>query len=107
MRVSQMWTLASRKGKDVSSDEETLTEWYGEKRGTGGSGAEGRGGDDAKEASVSAKEISSPMTLKAERMLGLKPQEIHVRREVDVESVISRDERGAVGERWEGRQERW
>ena len=105
MRVSQMWTLASRKGKYASSDEETWTEWYGEKRGNGASGAEG--GGNGKEASASAKEISSPMTRKAERVLGLKPQEIHVRREVDVESVISRDEGGVVGERWEGRQERW
>ena len=102
MRVSQMWTLASRKGKDVSSDEETLTEWCGEKRGDGAPGIEGKG--DAKEATVSAKEISSPMTQKAERVLGLKPQGIHVRREVDVESVISRDELCTVGER---RQERW
>ena len=83
----------------MSSDEETLTEWYGEKRGDGGSGAEGRGGGDAKEASVSATEISSPMTRKAEKVLGLKPKEIHVRREVDVESVISR---GCAG--WGGRE---
>lgn len=87
------------------SDEETLTDWYGEKRDNGAPGAEG--GENAKEASASAKEISSPMTQKAERVLGLKPQAIHVRREVDVESVISRDESGAVGERWEGKQERW
>ena len=107
MRVSQMWTLASRKGRDVSSDEETLTEWYGEKRDIYEAGAKGSGGGDAKEASVSTKEISSPMTQKAERVLGLKPQEIHVKKEVDVESVISRDERGVGGERWEGRQERW
>ena len=89
----------------MSSDEETLTEWYGEKRGAGaGAGAGAEGGGDAKEASVSAKEISSPITRKAERVLGLTPQEIHVRRDVEVECVISRDE---LGERWEGRQERW
>ena len=84
----------------MSSDEETLTEWYSEKRGNSGAGAGAEGGGDVKEPSVSAKEISSPITQKAERVLGLKPQEIYVRREVEVESVISRDDLGAGGEKW-------
>lgn len=104
MRVSQMWTLATGKWKYSSSDEETLTEtsgWYGEKK-NGKAYIDGE-----KQASVTTKEISPPMTQKAERVMGIKPQEIHVRREVDVESVTSRDDRALVVERWEGRQERW
>ena len=104
MRVSQMLTLTSRKGKYSSSDEETLTEtseWYGEKK-NGKANVDG-----GKQAIVITKEISPPMTLKAERVMGIKPKEIHVRRDVDVESVASRDERGLVVEKWEGKQERW
>ncbi|KAF6232414.1 hypothetical protein HO173_009519 [Letharia columbiana] len=103
IRVSQMWTLTSRRGKTSSSDA-TLTEtsgWYGEK-GNGKSGPEG-----GKGASVTTKEISPPITQKADRVLGITTQAIHVRRDVDVESVASRDERGLVCEGWEGRQERW
>lgn len=111
MRVSQMLSLTSRKGKYSSSDEESLTEssssaWYGEKKkfsNTAQCGVESR-----KEAPcVTTKEISPPMTQKAERMRGIKAQEILVRRDVDVESVASRDERVAGREGWEGRQERW
>lgn len=97
MRVSQMFTLTSRKGRSPLSDEETLTEtsgWYGEKK-------------DGKSNFDGGKGASPPMTNKAERVMGIKTQEIHVRRDVDVESVASRDERGLVCERWEGRQERW
>lgn len=103
MRVSQMLTLTSRKGKYSSSDEETLTEtfrWYGEKK-DGKSGAEA-----GKDASVTTKEISPPMPQKAERVMGINAQEIHVRRDVEVESVASRDERALAYEGWEGRQER-
>lgn len=99
-----MFTLTSRKGKYSSSDEATLAEnsgRYGEKK-NGKSDTEGGQG-----ASVTTKEISPPMTQKAERVMGIKPQEIHVRRDVDVESVASRDERGLVRETWERRQERW
>lgn len=111
MRVSQMLSLTSRKGKYSSSDEESLTEssssaWYGEKKkfsNTAQCGVESR-----KEAPcVTTKETSPPMTQKAERMRGIKAQEILVRRDVDVESVASRDERVAGREGWEGRQERW
>ena len=65
------------------------------------------GAESGKETSVRTKEISSPMTRKAERVMGIKASEIYVRREVDVESVASRDERGPAFERWEGRRERW
>ncbi|CAF9908254.1 MAG: hypothetical protein ALECFALPRED_004362 [Alectoria fallacina] len=102
MRVSQMlMTLTSSKSKPFSSDEETLTEmtessaWHGEKKKDGKTGAES-----GKEASVRTREISSPMTRKAERVMGIKASEIHVQREVDVESVASRDERGSAFERW-------
>ncbi len=104
MRVSQMFTLTSRKGKYSSSDEATLTEtsgWYAE---NSGGKVVPKGG---KEASVTTKEISPPMTQKTERIMGIKPQVIHVRKDVDVESVASRDERGLAHETWEGRQERW
>lgn len=116
MRVSQMFSLTSRKGKFLSSDEETLTEssaWYGEKKkNTDNTGQCDNtvqcGVEVGKEtACVTTKEISPPMTQKAERLRGIKAQEIHVRRDVDVESVASRDERGLGCERWEGRQERW
>lgn len=98
--MSQMWTLASGKGKHSSSDEETLTEtsgWYGEKNDGKASAKGGKG------AVVSTKEISPPMT-KAERVMGISAPQIHVRKDVDVESVVSRDERGLSD--WEGRQER-
>ena len=98
MRVSQMFTLTSRKGKYSSSDETTLTEtsgWYGGKK---NGKSDTKGGN---QASVTTKEISPPMTEKAERVMGIKPHEIHVRRDVDVESVASRDEMGLVRETWE------
>lgn len=104
MRVSQMLTLASRKGKYSSSDEETLTEtsgWYGERK-NGRSGADG-----GRDTSVTTKEIGPPMPQKAERVMGINAPEIHVRRDVEVQSVASRDERGLAYEEWEGRQERW
>ena len=83
IRVSQMLTLTSRKEKYSSSDEKTLTEtsgWYGEKK-SGKANVDG-----GKQAIVTTKEISSPMTLKAERVMGIKPKEIYVRRDVDVET---------------------
>lgn len=104
MRVSQMWTLTTRRGKYSSNDEETLTEisgWYGDKKNVKANVV------DEKQTSVTTREISQPMTEKAERLMGIKPKEIHVRREVDVESVASQDERGLIVERWLGRQERW
>ncbi|CAD6580868.1 MAG: hypothetical protein ASARMPRED_000351 [Alectoria sarmentosa] len=105
MRVSQMLTLTSRKSKPFSSDEEILTgmaqssAWDAEKKN------ERSGAESGKEALVRTKEISSPMTRKAERVMGIKASEIYVRREMDVESLASRDERWAI-ERWEGRRER-
>lgn len=104
MRVSQMWTMTTGRGRSSSSDEETLTEtsgWYGDKRNVN---ADVVG---EKQASATTREISAPMTEKAERVMGIKPKEIYVRREVDVESVASQDERGLTVERWLGRQERW
>ena len=98
-----MWPLTSRRGKTSSSDA-TLTEtsgWYGQK-GNSKFGPEG-----GKGASVTTKEISPPITQKADRVLGITTQAIHVRRDVDVESVASLDERGLVCEGWEGRQDRW
>ena len=71
-----------------------------EKEGSGGSETEG-----GREAGATRMKISPPMTEKAERVMGIKTYEIHVRRDVDVESVVSRDEsRGQVSE---GSQERW
>ena len=104
MRVSQMWTSSSRKGKYSSNDEETLTEnsIWNEERKYGK--ASTRGGMDA---SVTTKEISVPKTPKSERILGIKVPEIYVRREVEVESVRNGDERGPVNERREGRQDLW
>ena len=58
-----------------------------------------------KEAGATTMRISPPMTDKAERVMGIKTYEIHVRRDVDVESVASRDERR--GQAREGSQERW
>ena len=104
MRVSQMFTLNSRKSRYASSDEVILSEdptWSGEK--TNGQAA----AEEGKRTGVTAMEISPPLTSKAEGVLGLKGQEIHVRRDVEVESVASRDERDLVYEKWEGRQERW
>lgn len=105
MRVSQMLTLTSRKGKELSSGDGILIETSGryEEKEKGVSGAE-----DGKEARVTTMEISSPLTQKAERVMGIKAQEIHVKRnvDVDVENVASRDERGPVSRRQEGRQER-
>ena len=104
MRVSQMFTLASRKGKDSTSDGETLTEnsgWYEERKSKQRGKFDVEGGTGA---SVVTREISPPMTEKAEKLMGIKAQEIHVRRDVDVESVVGRDESGRG---WEGRQEGW
>ena len=104
MRVSQMFTLASRKRKDSTNDGETLTEnstWYEERKREQGGKSDVEGGTGA---SVTTREISPPMTEKAEKLMGIKAQEIHVRRDVDVESVVSRYERGGG---WEGRQEGW
>ena len=61
--------------------------------------------DGGKEANATRMKISPPMTGKAERVMGIKTYEIHVRRDVDVESVASRDERR--GQVREGSQERW
>lgn len=61
------------------------------------------GTEGGKGPNVTAKQISPPMT-KAERVMGLSAPQIHVKRDVDVESVASRDEMGLAGER---RQERW
>ena len=103
--MSQMLTLTSRKGKELSSGDGILIETSGryEEKEKGVSGAE-----DGKEARVTTMEISSPLTQKAERVMGIKAQEIHVKRnvDVDVENVASRDERGPVSRRQEGRQER-
>ncbi len=104
MRMSQIFTLVSRRDKDLSSDEETLTETSrsdDEKINHKSSVENGKG------VSATTKEISSPVTEKAARLMGIKTQEIYVRRDVEVESVAGRDERGLVDNRWEGRQERW
>ena len=108
MRVSQMF---SRKERDSSSSNDgTLAEpsrWAEEERmkmkqkdSSGESDMEG-----GKEAGATTRKISAPMTTKAERVMGIKTYEIHVRRDVDVESVVSRDERR--GQVPEGSQERW
>ncbi len=102
--MSQIFTLVSRRDKDLSSDEETLTETSrsdDEKINHKSSVENGKG------VSATTKEISSPVTEKAARLMGIKTQEIYVRRDVEVESVAGRDERGLVDNRWEGRQERW
>ena len=107
MRVSQMF---SRKERDSSSDGRTLAEtpgWHEEERmkkkvkeGSGESDTEG-----GQEAGARRMKVSPPMTGKAARVMGIKTYEIHVRRDVDVESVVSRDEKG--GQVSEGSQERW
>lgn len=82
MRMSQMWTPNSRMGKYPSSDDEILLEipeWYGEKK-SGKFGAES-----GKEASKTTKQSSPPVTQRTERLFGIKPQEINVRRDVDVD----------------------
>ena len=95
MRVSQMF---SRKERDLSSSNGgTLAEPSGwaeeerkkmkEKERSGESDAEG-----GKEAGATTRKISAPITGKAERVMGIKTCEIHVRRDVDVESVVSRDD---------------
>ena len=97
MRMSQMFSLTSRKGKFNSADEETLTEsprYYGEKS-PGGQVSDESG----KVTSVITREISHPMTEKAERVMGIRVYGTPVRRDVDVESFVSRDERGAEGRR--------
>ena len=105
IRVSQMLTHASREEKDDSSDGEILTEnrgRYGEEKMNEGSDGKGE-----KSASVTTRQISPPMTDKAKRVMGIKAPEIHVRKDVDVESVMSRNERDMVDEGSQRRQERW
>ena len=104
MRMSQMFTLTSRRSKNASSDEEILTETSGkyEEKEYGKSVA-----DSGQGTKVVTKEISLPMTEKAERLMGVKRQEIYVRRDIDVESMSSRDNRALEDERWEGSRERW
>ena len=107
MRVSDMF---SRKERGSSSDGETFAEpsgWREEERRkkeerSGESDTEG--GKEAG-ATTRTRKISPPKTDKAERVMGIKTYEIHVRRDVDVESVVSRNERG--GQAREGSQERW
>ena len=98
-------TIRTKKAQDSSDDENTLTEtarWHEGRKRTGKIKAESR-----KMTSVTAKEISPPRTQPAERVLGIKTPEIYVRSDVDVESVASRDARGAVDSRQEGRQQMW
>ena len=111
MRVSQMF---SRKEKDSSSNGGTLAEpsgWYEEERMKKKKmkKEKERSGEfdteDGREAGATTRKISAPMTGKAERVMGIKTYEIHVRRDVDVESVASRDE-GRGGQVSEGSQRR-
>lgn len=94
MRVSQIFSLASRRKGSVSDDGITLAEtsgWYdqGKKKKTEKHGeADAEGG---KRARVTTRNIGPPMTDKVERVMGIKACEIHVRKDVDVESVVSRD----------------
>ena len=95
MRMSQMFSLTSRKGKTNSADEETLTETprcYGEKSPDGEVSVES-----GKATKVTTKEISYPMTEKAERLMGVRVYGTPMRRDVDVECFVSRDERGGKG----------
>ena len=95
--MSQMFTLTSRKGKATLSDKETLAEasrCYEEKS------PKGKVGDECgKSTNVITREISHPMTEKAERLMGIKISRSPVRRDIDVESLMSRDEKV-----WEERQ---
>lgn len=95
MRVSQMFTLASRKRESASGDGISLTEnsgWYdqGKKKTTTGKHgeADAKGG---KGVRVTTRNISPPTSDKAERVMGIKAYEIHMKKDVDVESVVSRD----------------
>ena len=95
MRMSQMFTLTSRKGTVNSTDEETLTEsarYCGEKNPNGKVSDEG-----GKVANVIKKEISHPITEKAERLMGIKIYRTPVRRDVDLENFVSRSDRGGKG----------
>ena len=102
--------MFSRKEKDSSSNGETLAEpsrWQ-EEEGMRKNEKERSGESDTesgKEAGAKTMKISPPMTEKAERIMGIKTYEIHVRRDVDVESVVSRDERS--NQVREGSRERW
>ena len=111
MRVSQMFSPTSRKGRNFLSGGENLAETpasYEEKQEKTKKNKNSiSDAEDSKGLSVVTREISPPMTEKAERLMGIKAQEIHVRRDVDVESLVSRDARGLVYEGWEGRQEKW
>ena len=111
MRVSQMFSPTSRKGRNFSSGGETLAEapvsCEEKKEKTKKNKNVISDAEDGKGPSVVTREISPPMTEKAERLMGIKAQEIHVRRDVDVECLVGRDERGLVYEGWEGRQEKW
>ena len=109
MRVSQMF---SRKERDSSSNGGTLagdSGWHEEERMKKKEKVMERSGESdtevGQEAGATRMKISPPMTGKAARVMGIKTYEIHVRRDVDVESVVSRDERG--GQVSEGSQERW
>lgn len=92
--MSQMFSLTSRKRESFSGDGVNLTEnsrWsnQGKKKKTEQHGeADAEGG---KGARVTTRDISPPMTDKAERVMGIKAYEIHVRSDVDVESVVSRN----------------
>ena len=104
--MSQMFT---RKERDSSSNSGTLSEssvWLEEERKRKNNEKEISGDTEGgKEASATTRKISPPISDKAERVMGIKSYEIHVRRDVDVESVVSRDERR--GQAREGSQERW
>ena len=112
MRVSQMF---SRRERGSSSDGETLAEtqgWREEERRMkmNKKNEKERSGESDTEleneaGATTTRKISAPMSDKAERVMGIKTCEIHVRRDVDVESVASRDERR--GQVRDGSQERW
>ena len=112
MRVSDMF---SRKERGFSSDGETFAETSGgleeerkkkeERSGESDMESGKEAGATTTMTTTTTRKISPPKTDKAERMMGIKTYEIHVRRDVDVESVASRDERG--GQAREGSQERW
>ena len=114
MHVSQMLTMVSkRSGKGSLNGEETsFTEtsgWYEEEKKKKEKKEKKKGSPGGSEASVTTEEteVSPSVGSKADRVMGVKTHQIHVRKDVDVESVASRDEREGFGGRWEGRQERW
>ena len=111
MRVSQMFSFTSSKGTDFSSEGETLAvapaSFEEKKNKMKENRIEKSDVEDGKGPRVVTREISPPMTEKAERLMGIKAQEIHVKRDVDVENLVSRDDRSLVFEGWEGREEKW